>query len=310
MEKHILVAVDGSIYSHKTLHYLTRLFEDLEDISVHLLSIIPCGSLPSAREWLDQLDLMSMISPEARKSFAAAKRSMSEAVLQLGRLGIEPQRVTTSVQLAAVGVAADLLHEARKGLYDAIVIGRRGLGRLEQLIMGSVSTTILEKCDDVPVWIVDGRVDSRKFLVPLDGSPHTLRAVDHLAHILSGNPYAEVTLFHASSALMPGTTYEPHTFHAQWGAEWCELHLSRPDSLFHAPEQILLEAGFPEKRIRRVHSHKGLHPSHQIIRQALIDGMGTIVMGRRPHDLKKGWLGSVSHKVIANIEDVAIWLVS
>jgi len=308
MERKILVAVDGSVYSAHILHYLERLFATQPEIRFHLLAIVPCGSLPPEKEWLDQLELMSMLSPEARRRFATANRYMHAAVARLARNGLGPEQVSTEVRLARAGVAPDLLHVARTGMYDALLIGRRGLGRLEEFFVGSTSAAILEKCQGIPIWLVDGKVDSRRFLVPVDGTSHTLKAVDHLCFILRGNPHAEVTLFHSQAMLAHRPENDPAKVCKGMDLEWCELHLSRPDSHFHGPEQLLLESGFPAGRIHRLETRKGIYPSRQIVRQAMIDDFGTIVMGRRGKEISKGFAGSVSDQVIAMAQDTAIWI--
>ena len=38
MEKKLLIAVDGSVYSTNTLHYIEQLFAHLDDIRLHLLA--------------------------------------------------------------------------------------------------------------------------------------------------------------------------------------------------------------------------------------------------------------------------------
>ena len=309
MEKKILVATDGSVYSANIIHYLSRLFTDLDDIRMHLLCIVPTTAMSAGREWMDEMDLMAAISPETKKKYTAAKRYMNEASLQLGRKGIASEQITTEVKLSRMSVSKDILHAAQKGLYDALVIGRRGISKLEELIMGSISATILESAGNVPVWIVDGHVDSRKFLVPVDGSPYSLRAVDHLSHILKGNPYAEITLFNSEAVFAKTVHANPEDFHEEWTKEWADEHINRPDSLFHAPEQVLLESGFPREKIHRLTTKKGLYPSRQIVRQALIDGFGTIVLGRRPANISKGMYKSVSSKVIGMAQDSAIWIV-
>jgi nucleotide-binding universal stress UspA family protein len=309
MERKILVAVDGSHHSHNILRYLGLLFGKVDECTFHLLCVMPVGSLPEAgKEWLDEGDLPSIMSSEGRRRYHAAKRYMGEAILQLARRGIDPRQITTAVQLARASIADDILHEARKGLYDALVVGRRGLSKLEKVFMGSVSSTLLEKSRDMPIWMVDGVVTSTKILVPVDGSVHSLRAVDHLAFILRSNPRAEVTLFHSSAMLAGSGVPDLHDFREQWGEEWCELHLSRPDSLFHAPEQILRENGFPGERLHRLHTHRGLYPSRQILRQALVDDFGTIVIGRRGTGISKGLFKGVSDQVIAMAEGLAIWV--
>ncbi len=309
MEKKILVATDGSVYSSNIIHYLSRLFTDLEDIRLHFLCIVPTTALQAGREWMDEMDVMASIGPETNRKFTAAKRFMNEASLQLGRKGIAPEQVTTEVKLSRIGVAKDIIYEAKKGIYDALIIGRRGISKLEELIMGSISATVLEGSGNIPVWIIDGHVDSRKFLVPIDGSTHSLRAVDHLAYILKDNPFAEITLLNSEAMFAKTVPINPEDFYEQWTKEWVEEHLKRPDSLFHAPTQVLVEGGFPRDKIHHFTTRKGLYPSRQIVRQALIDGFGTIVLGRRPGNISKGLFKTVSAKVIGMAQDVAIWIV-
>ncbi|OGQ98689.1 MAG: universal stress protein [Deltaproteobacteria bacterium RIFOXYD12_FULL_57_12] len=309
MHRKILVAVDGSVYSSNTIRYLGRLFEDLDDIFFHLLCTVPSTASDAGREWLEDQELLNVLDAESRQRFSKAKRHMNEMVLQFSRRGMDPHQISTEVKLARMGVTDDILSAAQKGLYDALVIGRRGLTKLEGMIMGSTSTNILEKCHDVPIWIVDGQVNSRKFLVPVDGSFETLKAVDHLAFILKDNPYAEITLFHSTAMFSQRQTPALEECAELFGREWCALHLVGSDNHFHGPEQLLLDSGFPAARLHRLETSKGLYASRQIVRQALIDGFGTIVMGRRGSEIKKGVFGSVSGKVVAMIEDVAIWLV-
>ena len=309
MERKILVAVDGSVYSSNTIHYLRTLFHDRQEVSFHLYSAIPYGSLPTGHELLDETDLISTLGPAGQKKFSTSRRYINKAKDQLVRAGIAPERISSDVHLSRAGVGADIIREARRGLYDALVIGRRGLGKLEQLFMGSISTTVLEKCHDVPIWIIDGRVDSRKFLVPVDGTFHTLRAVDHLCFMVRDVPEVDITLFHSKAILAqrPAIDFDKCSDH--WSPDWCHEHLTLEDSHFHGPEQLLTESGVPADRIHRLETSLGIHPSRQIVRQALLDDLGTIVMGRRPGDANKGIIGSVSGRVVAMALNTSIWIV-
>ncbi|MCA1766059.1 MAG: universal stress protein [Desulfobulbaceae bacterium] len=309
MEKRILIAVDGSTYSNNTIHYLGTLFGPQEAVRMHLLSIIPGGSLPPEKEWMEELELINSLPPEARKRLRSVKTYMKNATDKLGRFGINPERITTEIKLARRSVAEDIIDEARRGLFDALVIGRRGITKLEELIIGSVSEAIFKKCSDVPIWIIDGRVDSRTFLVPIDGSFNSMMAADHLAHIIEGCHHCKVTLFHSSAMLASARSIEPSDFYAKWGREWCEEHMSRPDSLFHAPKQLLVEGGIPAENIKWQHSSKGIEASRQILRQALIDDYGTIVIGRSSEETRKGIFRGVSDRVVLMGDRVAIWVV-
>jgi len=310
MQKKILIAVDGSPYSTHSLRYLGQLFQQLPEIHFHLLSLVPASSASSAaKDWLTEAELLNTVSPATRNLVAAQKKYMLQATDTLKRLGIAEEQIHTSVRISQRGVPQDIIHEARQGKYDALLIGRRGIGKLEEMIMGSVSATILEKCHDVPLWIIDGQVNSRKFLVPVDGSSHSLKAIDHLAFILADNPFAEVTLFYSKALLGSRPAIEPKDFYAVWGEAWCEEHLRREDSLFHAPRQILIDGGFPAERIFRLETSMGFDPSRQILRQALIDDFGTIVMGRRGEEVSKGLFRGVSDRVLLMAEEVAIWII-
>lgn len=310
MLKKILIAVDGSPYSTNSLRYLGQLFHHLPDIDFHLLSIVPASSTGSAAsDWLTEAELLNTVSSPTRNLLVAQKKYMLQATDTLKRLGIAEEQVHTSVRLSQRSVAHDIIHEARQGKYDALLIGRRGIGKLEEMIMGSVSATILEKCHDVPLWIIDGQVNSCKFLVPVDGTCHSLKAIDHLAFILAGNPCAEVTLFYSKALLGSHPVIEPKDFYAVWGEAWCEEHLRRSDSLFHAPKQLLIDGGFPAERIFWLETFMGFDPSRQILRQALVDDFGTIVMGRRGETASKGIFRGVSDRVLLMAEEVAIWII-
>jgi len=309
MEKKLLIAVDGSVYSSNTLHYLEQLFANLADIRLHLVSVVTCNPSEAARDWLDEKDLISTLCPEEQKRCVAARKFLHNAVDRLGRNGIGPDQITTEVKISKTNAAAEVLHIARQGMFDALVLGRRGVSKIEELIMGSVSSTLFEKCHDVPIWIVDGQVDSRKFLVPVDGSHFTLQAVDHLCYMLQGNPYAEITLFHSTAMFAQKQDLSTGYCGRFLPQDWCQMNTDDPDLYFRAPKQMLINSGFPPERIHRLETKKGLHPSRQIVRQALIDDFGTIVMGRRDKEIVKGVFGSVTEKVLAMSVNSAVWVV-
>jgi nucleotide-binding universal stress UspA family protein len=309
MDRKLLIALDTSIYSSNTLHYLEQLFAGLADIRLHLLTVVTCNPSENATAWLDKMELQSLLKGEEQKRYAAARKFLRQAVERLKRNNISPEQVTTEVKISTNPPAAEVLNIARKGVFDALVLGRRGVSKLEELIMGSVSSTMFEKCHDVPIWIIDGQVNSRKFLVPVDGSRFTLQAVDHLCFILKGNPYAEITLFHSAAMFAQKQELSPEYCNQLLSVEWCRQHCHDEDFYFMAPRQMLINSGFPPERIHRLETRKGMYPSRQIVRQALIDDFGTIVMGRRDKEIVKGVFGSVTEKVVAMSVNNAIWIV-
>jgi len=306
----LLVAVDGSLYSTNAVKYLCSLFGDVPDVHFHLFGVIQGGGLPEAgREWMDEQSLMTGLSRESRNRFSRLQRFCREAAERLSNCGIRAENVSHEVVLSRGSIAQEILQRARTGLYDALVIGRRGLSKIEELFMGSVSATVLGKCHDVPVWIVDKSVESRKILVPVDGSFHSLLAVDHLAHMIHDNPGVEITLFHSSAMLASKSVLDLDRCALHWGREWCERYLDHENRIYEGPRQLLVQAGFPADRISWQHVFRGVEASRQIIRHALVEGFGTIVMGRRGKDSRRGLLYSVSDRVVFMADQVAIWIV-
>jgi nucleotide-binding universal stress UspA family protein len=309
MERNILAAVDGSVFSFNALRYLGQLFTDLNDISIHLLYVLPSPPPPIGSEWVEEQDRLLSLSPTLRASYAGARRFMEEAVLQLGRRGIAPGQVSCAVQLSRVGVTADIVAEAKRGFYDALLIGRRGVGAVEEMIGGSVSSTAAQHCSEIPLWVVDGKVNARKFLLPVDSSFNALKAADHLGFILEGNPYAEIVLLHLPTLITGDTKPDWPVLHALWGKDWCAEHLGRADSIFSGPEQLLQEHGIGADRLRRRQGGHCLTPQRSICKQAVLEDCGTIVLGRRCPCQTKSFLHGVSDKVLAIADQVAIWVV-
>ena len=309
MERKILVPVDGSTHSAYSLSYISRLFSDSDEVKFHLLFVVFYSSERSTSSWMSEQEIMNMLGPEVRSRLSAAKKNMQKMVKKLVADGIPHERITSDVKMSPRGVASEIMGEAKKGLVDAVLVGRRGLGTVGEMFMGSVSATVLEKCHNIPVWIIDGKVDSRKFLVPVDGTLHSLRAVDHLSFILKDNPHAEITFFHSKAIFAQSQDCDPSEYYKEFGEEWSKKHACRLDDCFHAPEQILIESGFPRERIHRLETRTGIGPARQIVRQALIDDLGTIVMGRRGGNINKGIFKGVSDRVLARAEKVAVWIV-
>lgn len=309
LERKILVAVDGSYCSINILNYLKTMFAGEENISFHLMCVFSGGSLPVGSDWMEEEDKIMLLSTAARQKMLLAKKHINEERNLLTRHGFLENQVVGEVKFSTVGVATDLVQEARKGKYDALVIGRRGFGKIQEIFMGSVTKSVLEKCYDIPIWVVDGEVKSKKVLIPVDRSYHILRAVDHLSFILKDVPGVEITLFHSEAILQKKIDHPIEDFYEQWGKEWCEEHLKRDNDLFHAPEQVLVENGFDSKNISRVKTKFGIDPARDIYSYIRKNNFGTIVMGRRGQDEASWLLGSISDKLLHTAENLAIWMV-
>ena len=137
----ILLAVDGSAYTKKMLAYLMAHEELLG--TKHSYSVITVQpTLPArARAALGKSVVDKYYAEEAEKIIAPVAKF-------LARKGVEPQRI------AKVGPVGETIAKvADEGKFDLLVMGSRGHGALATMVMGSVTTQVLARCE-VPVLIV------------------------------------------------------------------------------------------------------------------------------------------------------------
>ncbi len=137
----ILVAVDGSSFTKRMLAYLTAHDEFPgrgHDYTVlHTVPPVP----PRAAAVLDKATLEGYYQDEAEKVFKPIRTFLLKQ-------GLEAKFVHK------VGHAAETIAAyAEKGKYDLMVMGSHGHGSLTNLVMGSVATKVLAKCN-VPVLLV------------------------------------------------------------------------------------------------------------------------------------------------------------
>jgi nucleotide-binding universal stress UspA family protein len=307
MEKTILIAVDGSIYSSQSLEYTSHLFASNPDVHFHLMTCIS-GSMSMIPEAIDSHNSLLPEAPDMGGKRQTAHHYLQQATSKLIRMGIAAERIHSSTEPSGQDIAAAIQRKAEHLQTDSILVGRRGLNALSEMLMGSVSATLLKKCHQIPLWIIDGEVQNLKFLAPVDGSLPSLLAIDHLAHIMEGRQDITIFLFHCHRFLEKKVAVILEPFYPVWGREWCETHLTG-DNIFQGPVQILLEAGIPQSHIVILPEASDLEAARSIIRQAHKHQCGTIVIGRRGDGTTKGILGGVSDRTVKNAQDIALWVV-
>ncbi len=308
MEKKILIAIDGSIYSSQSLEYLALLFADTPDVHFHLITCISSSEsiLPVAT---DDRNSLLPDAPGAGRKRQTAQGYLQRAIDKLVRLGIASERISSSVEISGQDLAITIQHQAEHLLMDSILVGRRGLNSISEMLLGSVSATLLKNCHEIPLWIIDGEVTNRNFLAPVDGSIPSLLAIDHLAHIMEERKDITIFLFHCHRFLGKKSEANPESCYHIWGKEWCDAYLAGEDHIFDGPTRLLIEAGIPESKIITLSEVPDLDAAHGIIRQAHKQQCGTIVIGRRGDGTTKGILGGVSDRTLKHSQDIALWVV-
>lgn len=309
MEKKILIAVDDSIHCRNAVDYAVRISSAVKNLTYTLYHVQPAISQFLVDEAkTDGLKLQDLKRLGERHEKTALSL-LSQCRQRMMDMGVSPSHIQIVSHPRKLGKAKDIIDYAQQGQYDAIVVGRRGLSKLQETLSGSTTANLLENSRVVPVWIVDGEVTSSRMMIAVDGSETSLRAVDHLSYMLSGNADITVQLFHIVpkfSDFCPVTFEEP--------AEPLEKMLIQGDKRcidhFYAHAmQRFKEAGFKESQIRMKTVECLYHVGSAILEEAKAGKYGTVVVGRRGGG-NAFFMGSVSRSVIAKAANCALWVVS
>jgi len=309
MNRKILLAVDNTRPSKLALAYAVQLSTMIPELHFSLLNVQPMVSL--------------FLIEEARKSVLARKKmeKISSTNARLGQSlldeyrsdmvarGIAPDRIDVKSQARRLGFAKDIIEFAQQGQYDAIVVGRRGLSGIARLYAGSVTANIMEQSQVIPVWLVDGETDAGEMLVAVDGSEASLRVVDHISFMMSGDSTMRATLVHVASN----------------ARNTCAIDMEEDpdtelDDIIVRGDKACIDQFYA--RVLEKFKQAGIEPER--VRFETIEGRGrigkaimdyaekgdyrTLVVGRRGIN-RSFFMGSVSRYMINNLSNGALWLI-
>lgn len=155
MPAKILVAFDDSENAMRAVAQVARLVD--RGSTVVLFSVIPdtaalCAmNSPELTPYFNaQRDSFCILEEKKREVLSAAQKKAKALLLASG---FGDQQVVVRTESRRRGIARDIAAEAKTG-YDLVVLGRRGLSGIRELLMGSISQKVLHLVEDVPILIV------------------------------------------------------------------------------------------------------------------------------------------------------------
>ncbi len=308
MQKKVLIAVDNSPNTTRILDYAADISSVIHDLHYTIMHVQPPVSQFMVEEAKRDAKVYAQIVTVTRKNQTLAMSLLESCKQRLEERGIEAERIDVFSQPRKLGVARDILEKAEHGLYDAILVARRGLTRTQQMFMGSISGKIVNNAKQIPVWIVDGEVNSMRFLVAVDGSAASLRSVDHLCFMMGGNPDAKVVLFHVRPTL---GDYCKIDFQEEPAEELVEAILEKDqqciDKFYAQAQKILRDVGLNEEQVKVKTATTAWGVAKAIRNEAKRGKYGTVMIGRSGMN-KSFFMGSTSSSVIQSLTNCALWV--
>ena len=309
MEKKVLIAVDDSRHSENALRYAAGLNEMAEEMKFVLFHVQPTISQYLIDEARTKAGARAELEKLMKKAHRASRALLDKHKSTMVSLGVAEDNVQVTSLPRKFGVAKDILEYGTALLYDAIIVGRRGLSGLAEVFVGSVSANVVDNSELLPVWLVGDKAPSTGVMAAVDGSQSSLRAVDHLSFIFAGNPDVRITFFHVVPRLAdfcPIDFSEMDT--SELEAVIAQGEKACIDRFYAYALKKLAEAGIDEKQIS-IDVQKGAFKIGKAVLSAYQKGgFGTLIVGRRGMD-KKYFTGSVSRYLVNQFSGGALWVV-
>lgn len=137
----ILVPVDGSVPSQRAIDRVLMQMEEGREVEIHILNVQPQVLTGHARAYLSKEMVDEYYHEEAEKALKPAREKLDAAGVKY----TEERLIGNPGECIARYVKA-------KGI-DLIVMGTRGLGSVQGMLLGSVANKVLHLVD-VPVTLV------------------------------------------------------------------------------------------------------------------------------------------------------------
>lgn len=148
VNKKLLIAIDGSPSSMAAVDFVADNISG-NDYSVGLIHVIRgFGSLvPDNPEFLMPAENVELAHNEMLELFSGVKEKLIKS-------GFDEQHIRQRIITGVYSRAGAIVEEAKAGDYGTIVIGRKGLSRVEEFFMGRVCNKVIHSGREFSVWVI------------------------------------------------------------------------------------------------------------------------------------------------------------
>lgn len=288
MEKHLLLTVSDQKSSLHGARFLADFFVNKDVVKLTLFYTIPRpAGIPIDDEAPDAIDESDDM---VHKAAAKGREVLEEARNDVLKLGFPEKSVLLRMHMRRFSRVKDILFEGERGLYDAIVLGKRGLNWFEEAFDGSVSKELISSGHNCPIWVCRRPAEARKgVLLCIDGSAASYRAAEHTGLILGKEQPHQVKLFVVKSANLQAP----------------------PDEIIARGREILAKCLVPNVRVI-ASAVDAFNPAKAIMREAEKGAYAAVAVARADKErtlMDKLFMGSVTKALFREIKRAALWVI-
>lgn len=306
-KQRILISVDESSHSAELFEFIARnrCFHS-HDITLYHVSLNMPLFLQDAEGAFSTLLSQGELQQYRELREQAITEFITQGKNRLVAAGMDANRIHIKIVDKRVGIARDILEEAGRG-YNLVMVGRRGMGSLKEIFLGSVSAKIVEKTSFAPVMVMGSEQPGKIIHIGFDGSDGCMNAVRFVGDVLGNEDY-QVTLTHVLR--MDDGERSARIVELLLTVNWYDKAEKHIREKMEDAASYLVNSGISRDKIafriiRNVDTRAGA-----IVAEADSNGPGIIVMGRRGISrIEQFVMGRVSNKVIQLAKQHTVFIV-
>jgi nucleotide-binding universal stress UspA family protein len=157
----LLVPIDGSDLAMRALEHVARFVGEADVVLLHVAGMPPeLLEHPGGETPAEESSLERKLSEESRRyreeiTPVIQREVFEPATRRLVRTAKGAIRVRV---LLAIGPSSDtalnIITEAERGGYDAVVIGRHARSGVMRVLLGGTASKVVHQLQTIPIWLV------------------------------------------------------------------------------------------------------------------------------------------------------------
>lgn len=305
----ILVAMDASAHSLEAVQYVGDFFSpqhteiELFHVDTHIPESFWDMNLgPGFQQRITSVKSWTLEHEKVMKN------QMETARVILIELGFPYKSITLKYHDAVKGVARDIIEETKND-FHAVVVGRTGISRIKDFIIGSIPTKLVGKILGMPLIIVGACTIPKKVMLAFDGSESAQRAVDCLCQMMKKEASIVKICYviRTISDIYKATTHDMQVVED----EMFKQTRSIMEPMIEEAVERLVSADFKRENISHEIKQNEYSRAMAVVEDAEKNGFGTIVVGRRGLSrVEEFFIGRVSKKILQLAANSTVWIVN
>lgn len=314
-QKCFLLAVDGSERCLMAVKRFGQFFKDRPDCHWTILHCVQQHLMLYPGELWDADTSLKVARSTQEKICQSITGWCREALVELG---FETGRIETLCCLDSLDPGQEIIKVAAEKKISCIAVGRRGLSPAENILIGSVSTRVVQYEEYRTVWIMEPDAPpTGNVLIAVESHPECRALTYYVSEWIAPISGKRYTFLHILPPVPPTLWDDGHILdeteraaRQAWKRRWEEEKRRQVDQFMDEAMEVLRSHGIPNEAIqcRVVPMQKGV--ARDLLAHIESGQYETVVMGKRSLREKKPFLvGSHANKVLQHARKVHLCLV-